>query len=46
MEAAQAAGMKGIIAAYGYIDPTADLAAWPSSGSVPTPFALLRYIQS
>ncbi len=46
MEAAQAAGMTGIIAAYGYIDPAADLATWPSSGSVPTPLALLRYIQN
>jgi phosphoglycolate phosphatase len=46
MEAAQAAGMTGIIAAYGYIDPQADLDKWPSSGSVPTPLALLRYIQN
>lgn len=46
MEAAQAAGMTGIIAAYGYIDPTADTGTWPASGSVPTPLALLRYIQS
>lgn len=46
MEAAQAAGMTGIIAAYGYIDPATDLAAWPASGSVLTPFALLRYIQN
>ncbi|HAF45463.1 MAG TPA: phosphoglycolate phosphatase [Gallionellaceae bacterium] len=46
MEAAQAAGMTGIIAAYGYIDPAADTGSWPASGSVPTPLALLRYIQS
>ena len=46
MESAHAAGMKGIIAAYGYIDPAADLSTWPAAGSVPTPFALLRYIQS
>ncbi len=45
MEAAQAAGMTGIIARYGYIDPAADLDSWPASGSVPTPFALLRYIR-
>ena len=32
MEAAQAASMTGIIAAYGYIDPTADLSTWPASG--------------
>jgi N-acetyl-D-muramate 6-phosphate phosphatase len=46
MEAAQAANMTGIIAAYGYIDPTADLGTWPCVGKVPTPFALLRYIRS
>lgn len=46
MEAAAAAGMIGIIAAYGYIDPTADLANWPSAGKVPTPLALLRYIRN
>lgn len=46
MEAAQAAEMTGIIAAYGYIDPAADLTTWPAAGSVPTPFALLRYIQA
>jgi phosphoglycolate phosphatase len=45
MQAAQAAGMAGIIAAYGYIDPAADLATWPSAGSISTPLALLRYIQ-
>jgi phosphoglycolate phosphatase len=45
MEAAQAADMTGIIAAYGYIDPAADLGAWPSSGRIATPLALLRYIQ-
>jgi phosphoglycolate phosphatase len=44
MEAAQAALMTGIIAAYGYIDPTANLAMWPDSGQISTPFALLRYI--
>ncbi len=46
MEAAQAAGMKGIIAAYGYIDPAADTATWPSAGSVNSPFELLKYLGS
>jgi 2-phosphoglycolate phosphatase len=46
MEAAQAAEMTGIIAAYGYIDPEADLSTWPAAGKVHTPFALLRYIQT
>jgi N-acetyl-D-muramate 6-phosphate phosphatase len=45
MEAAQAAEMTGIIAGYGYVDPSADVASWPAAGSVQTPFALLRYIQ-
>lgn len=43
MQAAQAAGMTGIVAAYGYIDKTADPASWPSAGSVNTPFGLLKY---
>ncbi|HLY95933.1 MAG: HAD-IA family hydrolase [Sideroxydans sp.] len=45
MEAADAAGMAGIIATYGYVDPAADLDGWPAAGRVATPFALLRYIQ-
>jgi phosphoglycolate phosphatase len=45
MEAAKAAEMTGIIAGYGYVDPAADLSSWPAAGNVPTPFALLRYIQ-
>ncbi len=44
MEAAQAAGMIGIVASYGYLDPTLNTNAWPSAGSVQTPFALLRYL--
>jgi phosphoglycolate phosphatase len=44
MEAAQAAGMIGIIANYGYIDPTSNLSTWPAAGSVPIPFALIRYL--
>lgn len=44
MEAAQAAEMTGIIAAYGYINPQADLGTWPASGRVNSPFELLRYL--
>lgn len=44
MEAAQAAGMAGIIAAYGYIDPKTDLSTWPAAGKVHSPFELLRHI--
>ncbi len=44
MEAAQAAGMIGIVASYGYLDPASSTNAWPAAGSVQTPFALLRYL--
>ena len=44
MEAAQAAGMIGIIASYGYLDPASSASAWPAAGSVQTPFALMRYL--
>ncbi|GAB1233286.1 HAD family hydrolase [Ferrigenium sp. UT5] len=44
MQAAQAAQMIGIIAAYGYLAAGTDLRAWPAAGSVQTPFALLRYL--
>lgn len=44
MEAAQAANMIGIIAAYGYLDPASSTGTWPAAGSVQTPFALMRYL--
>jgi len=44
MQAANAAGMIGIIAGYGYIEPGTDTGAWQAAGSVQTPFALLRYL--
>jgi len=44
MEAAQAAGMRGIIAGYGYIDAQADLDSWHADGNVDTPLALLNHI--
>jgi 2-phosphoglycolate phosphatase len=46
MEAAQASGMTGIIAAYGYIDPDANFGTWPAAGSVSNSLALLRYIET
>jgi phosphoglycolate phosphatase len=46
MEAANAANMQGVIAEYGYIDPSADLKSWQSAGRVQTPLELLRYIDS
>ena len=44
MEAAQAAGMRGIIARYGYIDASADPDSWHAEGNVDTPLALLKHI--
>jgi phosphoglycolate phosphatase len=46
IEAANAANMRGIIAQYGYIDPSADLDSWKAAGRVQTPLELLRYIDS
>lgn len=44
MDAANAAGMKGIIAEYGYLDPTASLDSWHAAGQIESPLELLRYI--
>jgi phosphoglycolate phosphatase len=44
MEAAQAAGMRCIIAGYGYIDVQADLDSWRADGNVNSPLALLNHI--
>jgi phosphoglycolate phosphatase len=46
MEAANAAGMTGIIAQYGYIDPQASLDTWQAAGSVQSALELLRYIKA
>lgn len=46
IEAANAANMRGIIAQYGYINPTASLDTWQAAGSVQTPLELLHYIES
>ena len=44
MEAAQAAGMRCIIAGYGYIDVHADLDSWRADGNVDSPLTLLNHI--
>jgi len=44
MEAAQAAGMRGIIARYGYIDGQANLDSWHADGGIDMPLVLLNYI--
>lgn len=42
MQAAQAAGMKGIVARYGYVsENTGD---WPAQGSIDTPLQLLQHL--
>lgn len=44
MEASHAAGMRGIIARYGYIDKQADPDNWPADGNANSPLALLSHI--
>lgn len=46
MEAGQAAGMPSLIALWGYIDPQANLDAWPATGKIASPLALLDHINS
>ena len=44
MEAAQAAGMRGIIARYGYVDEQTNPDSWPADGDIDSPLALLNHI--
>jgi 2-phosphoglycolate phosphatase len=44
MQAAQAAGMGGIVANYGYVPSREAAAAWPARGSIDTPQQLLQYL--
>jgi phosphoglycolate phosphatase len=44
MEAAQAAGMRGIIAGYGYIEVHANLDSWHANGNINAPLELLNHI--
>lgn len=44
MQAAQAAGMPCVIAAYGYIDAQANLESWRANYKIDTPLALLNHI--
>jgi len=44
MQAAQAAGMGGIVASYGYIPSREAAAAWPARGRIDTPQELLQYL--
>ena len=44
MDAGRAAGMKSLIALFGYIDPNADLKAWQAAGAIATPLELLPHL--
>ncbi len=44
MTAGNAAGMKTVIALFGYIDPAADLKTWDANASIDTPMDLLAYL--
>lgn len=44
MEAGQAAGMKSIIALFGYIDPDADLKTWHADTSITSPLDLIAHL--
>lgn len=46
MQAAQAAGMRGIIANYGYISDDASVENWHAHGSIDSPSELLQYLGS
>ena len=45
MQAANASGMRGIIASYGYVGADASVENWQAHGSIATPSHLLRYLQ-
>jgi len=45
MEAGRAAGMKTLIALFGYIDPKADLATWQADASITSPMELIAHLQ-
>ena len=44
MQAANAAGMRGIIAGYGYVGPDATVKNWQAHGAIDLPSELLRYL--
>ena len=45
MDAANAVGMRGIIANYGYVSDDVSVTNWQAYGSVDTPLALLNYLE-
>jgi len=44
IEAGRAAGMKSLIALFGYIDPKADLKAWQADASITSPLDLIAHL--
>jgi phosphoglycolate phosphatase len=44
IEAGRAAGMKSLIALFGYIDPKADLKTWQADAAIATPLDLLVHL--
>ena len=44
IEAGRAAGMKTLIALFGYIDPKADLTTWQADASITSPLALIAHL--
>lgn len=44
MQAARAAGMRGIIALYGYVPPDATVESWQADGDISAALELLRYL--
>ena len=44
IEAGRAAGMKTLIALFGYIDPKAELDTWQATASIASPLELIQYI--
>lgn len=46
MQAAQAAGMRGIIANYGYVSADATVENWHAHGAIDTPSELLQYLEN
>jgi phosphoglycolate phosphatase len=46
MQAARAAGMSGVVAAYGYLQPDEDWRTWGGDGSIDSPSALLPWLEA
>jgi phosphoglycolate phosphatase len=45
IQAAHAAGMPGLVAAYGYVQPDEDWGAWGGDGAIAAPLDLLTWLE-